>query len=186
MSENGQTASSGTPPREYWRQALSNFDLPKFFEALPTDAFAAMIDDLEERISDRRRTLEGLKREVDALEAQAANFKQALEIREKIVKARERERAVAARDTHYRVLSPKRKRAEVLRIFEEHPGTLLTPHDVRQALARAGLLDPANESGTPVRILLAQLNEAGVLTRPESGRYRLKTREERLSVVDQS
>src|SRR5271165_282049 len=178
MNTNG-VARSPSSQQEFWRKAHADFDLPKFFEALPTDQFATLIDDIEERLAALRQSRERLAEEIAKLETQAATFRQALEIRQQVIEAREHERGAAAREKRVPALSPRRKRAEVVRVFENHPSALLTPADVRTVLARAGLIDPANETGTPVRILLAQLNEAGVLTRPSPGHYRYKTRDER-------
>lgn len=169
----------GTSAKQFFDKMLEGFDWSKFFEALPTEEFSRILEEQEQRIAIRTREREAVDADLKRLRSQVEMIKQALTIREALIVAREEERKAASRQTTaIPSLAPKRKRAAVLQVLEDHPGELLTPADVRSYLAKAGLIDPENETGTPVRILLAQLVEANVIVRPEPGKYRLKTRAE--------
>ena len=164
-------------------QALQNVDWGSILRALPVDQFQTLIEDRMERIAARRREIETLELDVATLEAEVKAFRQLLQARNQFLAERQREIAQVERKSPVAALPPRRKRAAVLRVFEDEAGRELSPNDVRQALARAGLIDPTNETGTPVRIILAQLTAAGTLLRAGPGRYRLPDRDERLMLA---
>jgi hypothetical protein len=171
-------------PSKFLRELLEQFDLPKFLEALPVGEFKNLLASLDERITERDAEAERAQTAAVQLRGEKATIEQALAAREQLLEARERERnQTSVVELPSIPMSPQRKRAAVLRVFEENPGEPQSPASVRSYLAHAGLLDPNNEHGTPVRIILAQLRESGVLLRVGPGQYRLKTRDERLALA---
>jgi hypothetical protein len=169
-------------PAKFLQELLERFDLPKFLEALPVGEFNNLLASLDERITERDAEAERAQTAAAQLRSEKATIEQALAAREQLLEARERERnQTSVVEPPSIAMSPKRKRAAVLRVFEENRGQPQSPASVRAHLARAGLLDPDNEQGTPVRIILAQLREAGVLKRVGPGEYRLKTRDEQVA-----
>ncbi len=157
-----------------------SFDLPKFLEALPVEEFTRLLESLDDRIEQRDSEAETAQSEAKRLRAQKGTIEQVLAAREQLIAAKERERLQITTDLPA-AISPKRKRAAVLQVIEDHPLEPQTPASVRDHLARAGLIDPAKESGTPVRIILAQMREAGVLVKTGHGEYRLRTRDEQMA-----
>jgi hypothetical protein len=173
----------GQRPPKFLQELLEEFDLPKFLEALPVGEFKSLLASLDERITERDAEAERAQTTAAQLRSEKATIEQALAAREQLLEARERERnqtSVVEQPSRV-VMSPQRKRAAVLRVFEENREEEQSPASVRSHLARAGLLDPHKETGTPVRIVLAQLREAGALVKVGAGRYRLRTRDERLA-----
>ncbi|MGO9761982.1 MAG: hypothetical protein ACLP1Q_12065 [Solirubrobacteraceae bacterium] len=171
-------------PPKFLRELLEQFDLPKFLEALPVGEFKNLLASLDERITERDAEAERAQTAAAQLRGEKATIEQALAAREQLLEARERERnQTSVVESPSIAMSPQRKRAAVLRVFEEKPGEPQSPASVRRHLARAGLIDPANEQGTPVRIILAQLREANVLVREGPGEYRLRTRDERRALA---
>lgn len=156
---------------------LREVDWEKFFDTLPVEEFDRIVEDRMERIDARQREILTAQAEIDRLKGEVAAISQALHTRERFLA--ERQRAAVQEQNVSVVLSPKRKRDAVLRVFEDNAGRALTPGDVRQSLARAGLIDPHDETGTPVRIILAQLREGGVLEKAGYGEYRLRSRDNR-------
>ena len=179
------TDDSTTPPfGNRWADFLEGFDWQKFFEIIPIDEYERQIDDREKRLSMRKKELRKAHDEVKRLEGEIETYKTAFAVRRKLLEKKEMESEGPFPGGSERTPSipPRKKRAAVLRAFEERPGKILSPGSVRRILGKEGLIDPENETGTPVRILLAQLTEANVLERPKPGRYRLKNRDERLAL----
>jgi multidrug efflux pump subunit AcrA (membrane-fusion protein) len=170
---------------EFLQELLEQFDLPKFLEALPVGEFENLLSSLDERITERDADAERAQTAAKQLRSEKATIEQALAARKQLLEARERERnqTSVVEPLPSRIMSPKRKRAAVLRVFEENPGEAQSPASIRRHLARAGLIDPDHEKGTPVRIILAQMREAGVLVRVGPGEYRLKTRDEQVALA---
>lgn len=173
--------SQSAAPAKFLREFLEEFDLPKFLEALPVAEFTRLLESLDERISQREAEMVVAQADADRLRGEKATIEQALGAREQLLQAKERERHQTRVVNERPIMSPQRKRAAVLRVIEDNPGEPQSPASVRAHLARAGLLDPENETGTPVRIILAQMREAGVLERTGHGEYRLRTRDEQMA-----
>jgi hypothetical protein len=174
--------SHGSGPAKFLEELLEKFDLPKFLEALPVGEFKNLLSSLDERIVERDAEAERAQAAAAQHRSEKATIEQALAAREQLLEARERERnQTSVVESASIAMSPQRKRAAVLRVIEDNSGQPQTPASVRAHLARAGLLDPENETGTPVRIILAQMREAGVLERTGHGEYRLKTRAEHMA-----
>jgi hypothetical protein len=170
-------------PPTFLRELLERFDLPKFLEALPVGEFKNLLSSLDDRIAERDAEAERAQVAAAQLRSEKATIEQALAAREQLLEARDRERHQTSVVETSRVIPPKRKRAAVLRVIEEHSEQPQSPASVRAHLARAGLIDPKNETGTPVRIILAQMREAGILEKTGQGEYRLKTRDERMALA---
>lgn len=150
---------------------------------MPVGEFKNLLASLDERIVERDAEADRAQAASAQLRSEKATIEQALAAREQLLEARERERnqTSVVEPAASKVMSPQRKRAAVLRAIEDNPGQPQTPASVRAHLARVGLIDPENETGTPVRIILAQMREAGVLVRTGPGEYRLKTRDEQVA-----
>jgi hypothetical protein len=179
-------AASGNTPgtgktHEFLSEFLAEFDLPQFLEALPVDEFSRLLKSLDERIEHREGEAAKAQADAERMRGEKSAILQALVARERLLEAREREQQTQTDSLP--ALSPRRKRAAVLQAIEDNPGEPQSPASVRAHLARAGLLDPNHETGTPVRIILAQMTEAGTLERVGPGKYRLRTRAERLALA---
>lgn len=172
--------------RERALQILREVDLEQFFTALPVQEFEAILEDRQERLDMRRKQLEAAQVDIEKLGAEIDAIKQALRARAMLLETAATQDSKPREPTRSVVpfVSAKRKRAAVLEIMREHPGELLSPGDVRSALASRGLIDPEHEQGTPIRVVLAHLTTAGQLDRPKSGHYRFMPRPGDLQLED--
>lgn len=166
------------PPEQiasFVQSLLAEIDIPRLFTALPEEEIQRIIEDREEKIELREREVASARDDIFNWTEEVAALRGALEIKHRL---QAEARSEAPGVTPVALISAaelmKRKREAVLRAMALAPARLMTPNETETLIVERGLLTREEiERGTPIRVVMAKLQNEGKLERPVARRYKL-------------